>query len=333
LRIVFAGTPDFAARALTALIEAGHQIVLVLTQPDRPSGRGMQVHPSPVKQLALDHGIEVVQPSGLRISGRYDADARAAHERLQMTPHDVMVVAAYGLILPPSVLAIPPRGCINIHASLLPRWRGAAPIQRAIEAGDTETGITIMQMDAGLDTGDTLLFRKVAISPSDTAASLTEVLADLGGVAIVEALAGLEVGVLAPVPQNPTGDSSAVTYAAKLSKAEAPLDFGLGTRVLVDRIRAFDPWPGCSADLVDSGSAAIAPFKIWAAKPFATDLHCAPGDVLGYIEQGEGIAIATGDGAIVLTELQKPGGKRLAARHFRSEFSNRSMLKLTGKSA
>jgi methionyl-tRNA formyltransferase len=314
LRIVFAGTPDFAARGLSALIGAGHQIVLVLTQPDRPSGRGMQVHPGPVKQLALDHGIAVMQPSGLRVGGRYDADARAAHERLQTTPHDVM------------------RGCINIHASLLPRWRGAAPIQRAIEAGDSETGITIMQMDAGLDTGDTLLFRKIAISPSDTAGSLTDALADLGGVAIVEALAELELGVLTATPQHPIDDSSAVTYAAKLSKTEAPLDFGLATRSLVDRIRAFDPWPGCSADLMDSGSATRTPFKIWAAKPYTTDRRCEPGDVLGYVEQSGGIAVATGDGAVVLTELQKPGGKRLDARHFKSDFFDRSTLKLTGRS-
>jgi methionyl-tRNA formyltransferase len=318
LRVVFAGTPEFAARALAALIDAGHDVVAVLAQPDRPSGRGLQVHLGPVKALALTHAIPVLQPQGLRIGGRFDADARAAIERLQATPHDVMVVAAYGLILPPTVLALPPHGCINIHASLLPRWRGAAPIQRAIEAGDVETGITIMQMDAGLDTGDVLSVRTLPIAPDDTAASLTSALADLGSRAIVDTLARLAQGPIAAKPQHAPGDTSSVTYAAKLSKAEGLLDFALPARVLADRIRAFDPWPGCSATLVGDAGMPPVTFRIWGARALTIDARPAPGDVLGMTEAG--LVVATGDGALVLTALQKPGGKRLAAQHFRSDF-------------
>ena len=315
MRLVFAGTPEFAARSLDALIEAGHEVVLVLTQPDRPAGRGLALHASAVKARAIAAGIPVAQPRGLRIDGRFDVDARQAHDDLRV-PHDAMVVAAYGLILPPTVLAIPPRGCINIHASLLPRWRGAAPIQRAIEAGDVETGITIMQMDAGLDTGDALLFRKIAISASATSASLTDELAALGGDAIVEALAGLEAGPLHAVPQHPAGDPSQVTYAAKLSKAESPLDFARPARAIVDRIRAFDPWPGNSADLVDEASSVTTPLKVWAAVEGSRGAGVAPGLVIGYDADRDGIEVAAADGTIVLTELQKAGGKRMAARHF-----------------
>ncbi len=333
MKLVFAGTPDFAAAALVALIAAGHQIVLVMTQPDRPSGRGMQVLPSPVKALALRHDIPVIQPRGLRVGGRYDADAVAAHATLAATPHDAMVVAAYGLILPPAILAVPPLGCINIHASLLPRWRGAAPIQRAIEAGDARTGITIMQMDAGLDTGPMLSVHSVPITPADTAATLTDRLALLGAEAIVEALRALADGSLPPRPQTAAGDESAVTYAAKLSKSESPLDFSAGSRVLVDRIRAFDPWPGCSADWRDAGATSSFTYKIWraeivpvhvlAALAASGESRVTPGTVLDLIDGGAeagAVIVATGDGAIALTQLQKPGGKRQAARHFLRDF-------------
>lgn len=329
MKIVFAGTPDFAAESLAALIDAGHDIVLVLTQPDRPSGRGMQVHSGPVKKRALANGIPVLQPLGLRLGGRYDSDARVGHERLRSTPHDVMVVAAYGLILPDSVLSIPRFGCINVHASLLPRWRGAAPIQRAIEAGDSETGITIMQMDAGLDTGAVLLLRSVAIGPDSTAGTLTDELARLGGAAIVEVLARLEKeGALEAQPQHAPGDESSVTYARKITRAEAPLDFRMRATDLVNRVRAFDPWPGCTGDLLTAPSQTAVPLKIWSARvlsPIAQarfDLGSAKiGQLLGFASANPhgshapdvGIVVATGDGLIELTELQKPGGKRLPA--------------------
>lgn len=320
MRLVFAGTPEFAAAALAALIAAGHEIVLVMTQPDRPSGRGMQVHPSPVKALAQRHGIDVAQPRGLRLDGRYPDEAQAAHDRLAATAHDVMVVAAYGLILPASILSIPPLGCINIHASLLPRWRGAAPIQRAIEAGDAETGITIMQMDAGLDTGPMLAVHRIGIAPTDTGGSLTTRLGALGAEAIVDALPAIAAGTLRPQAQHGPGDASAVTYAAKLAKSESLLDFSASSRTLVDRIRAFDPWPGCSAEWHGDGGRSTT-YKIWRAEvvpaPASSPIRSSarPGDILAHDTRSEAVVVATGDGAIALTELQKPGGKRLAARH------------------
>ena len=331
MKVVFAGTPEFAAAALAALIEAGHEIVLAMTQPDRPSGRGMQVRPSAVKALSVVHGIPVIQPRGLRLGGRYDDEATAAHTVLRSTPHDVMVVAAYGLILPPTVLAIPPLGCINIHASLLPRWRGAAPIQRAIEAGDALTGITIMQMDAGLDTGAMLSIRSVPIAPTDTGGSLTDRLARLGGEAIVDALPKILAGTLRPQPQG----ESQVTYAAKLAKSESALDFTMPSAALVDRVRAFDPWPGCSAEVGDATGLRSSTYKIWRAQPVAPPLLAAltgkrsrpavAGELLEFAESeptGDGaVFVATGDGAVALTELQKPGGKRLAARHFARDFA------------
>ena len=339
MKLVFAGTPEFARTALEALIAAGHEIVLVLTQPDRPSGRGMQVHPSPVKARAQAAGIPIVQPRGLRLQGRYDDDARHAHRLLRETAHEAMIVAAYGLILPQSILDIAPQGCINIHASLLPRWRGAAPIQRAIEAGDAETGITIMQMDAGLDTGPMLLVKCLPIEPSDTAGTLTDKLALLGSKAIVEALALL--GELAPSLQHAPGDEMDVRYAAKLTKDEAALDFTLPTRVLVDRIRAFDPWPGCTAQLIDEENKSVARYKVWRAEEIqargvtvsigATSESEAPGRVLEVVDaksetgadvplHGAAIIVKTGDGAIALTELQKAGGKRLPASAFMRDF-------------
>ncbi len=330
MKLVFAGTPEFAAVALQALIDAGHDLVLVLSQPDRPSGRGMHLQASAVKKLAVARAIPVLQPRGLRIGGKYDADARAAHDLLHATPHDAMVVAAYGLIIPPAILGLARYGCINIHASLLPRWRGAAPIQRAIEAGDRETGITIMQMDAGLDTGAILLVRRWPITPIATGASLTRELASLGGEAIVAALASLESGTSTETPQCPPGDESAVTYAAKLQKSEATLDFDLPARQLVDRIRAFDPWPGCHAELLDERAGTSTSFKVWKAEAAAVSTDREPGRVIGIDEPGHvGVVVATGDGAVVLTELQKPGGKRLAARFFLQDFADCQNLRFS----
>lgn len=306
MRVIFAGTPEFAAVALAALHDAGFAIPLVLTQPDRPAGRGMQLQPSPVKQFALKHGIPVAQPVSLRLDGKYPEDAGHAHQLLRDTPHDVMVVAAYGLILPKSVLDIPPLGCINIHASLLPRWRGAAPIHRAIEAGDAETGITIMQMDEGLDTGDMLLVGREPIDPADTTGMLHDRLAVLGGRMIVDALRQLAAGSLPRTPQPADG----VTYAAKIAKDEAALDFRLPADVLLRRIRAFNPFPAASAQLGD------VTLKIWNAELAAQPGE--PGTILAV--DAHGVTVACGTGALRLTELQKPGGKRLAAAAFLQGF-------------
>ena len=310
MRVIFAGTPEFAAVALAALHAAGFDIPLVLTQPDRPAGRGMQLQASPVKQFAQVHGIPVAQPVSLRLDGKYPDIARDAHQLLRTTPHDVMVVAAYGLILPPSVLEIPPHGCINIHASLLPRWRGAAPIHRAIEAGDAETGIAIMQMDAGLDTGPTLLTQAVPIVPDDSTGSLHDKLARLGGVLIVETLHALPGGSLKPQPQAADG----VTYAAKISKEEAALDFALPAPELARKVRAFHPFPGAFAMLEG------APIKIWQAEAVPDAVAAAPGQVLE-ADADSGVLVACGNGALRLTALQKPGGKRLPAAEFLKGFT------------
>jgi len=294
LRVAFAGTPEFAAQALQALLDAGYPVPLVLTQPDRPAGRGMKLAPSPVKQLALARGLEVDQPEKLRTE-----EQRA---RLAACAPDVLVVAAYGLILPPAVLALPRLGCINIHASLLPRWRGAAPIHRAIEAGDTETGITIMQMDEGLDTGAMLLRRALPIQPTDSTASLHDRLAVLGGECIVEALAALQRGALVAVPQPEAG----VTYAAKIGRAEAAIDWGRPALELERAMRAFDPFPGAAAVLRDTV------VKCWSGKvvPGAGE----PGTVLAV--DAEGITVACGRDALRCTVLQRPGSKRLPAGEF-----------------
>ena len=307
MRAIFAGTPEFAAVALAALHAAGIEIPLVLTQPDRPAGRGMQLQASPVKQFALAHQIPVAQPTSLRLDGRFPEQAKQAHDLLRATAHDVMVVAAYGLILPPSVLAIPPLGCINIHASLLPRWRGAAPIHRAIEAGDAETGITIMQMDAGLDTGDMMLVSREPISPQDTTGELHDRLAALGGRLIVDALLRLAEGRLTRTPQPDEG----VSYAAKISKDEAALDLRLPASTLLRRIHAFNPAPGAS---VQSGDSVL---KIWRAERIAGIGE--PGLVLAV--DARGVTVACGEDALLLTELQKPGGKRLPAANFLQGFS------------
>jgi methionyl-tRNA formyltransferase len=302
MRVAFAGTPEFAAVALERLHAARFTIPLVLTQPDRPAGRGMKLQASPVKAFAMAHGIPVVQPRGLRLDGKYADDAAAAQEALRAARPDVLVVAAYGLILPPWVLELPPRGAINIHASLLPRWRGAAPIHRAIEAGDDRTGITIMQMDAGLDTGDMLLAEAVDIRPDDTTASLHDRLAALGGRLVVEALEIAACGGFTPTPQPTEG----VTYAHKVDKAEAAIDWRQPAAHIERRVRAFDPFPGASTTL--DGETV----KLWRAKvvPGAGE----PGRVL--TAEGDTLVVATGDQALRVEEVQRPGGKRMPARAF-----------------
>ncbi len=308
LKVVFAGTPEFAAVALRELLAAGFVVPLVLTQPDRPAGRGMQLQASAVKQVALAHDIEVLQPLSLRMDAKDPQraeEARAAHARLLATDYDVMVVAAYGLILPRATLDIKP--CINIHGSLLPRWRGAAPIHRAIESGDPETGVTIMEMEEGLDTGPMLSMQRIAIEDRDTTGSLHDKLAALGGRMIVDALRRMAAGPLDAVPQPEQG----VTYAAKISKEEAKLDFSLPAVQLARKVRAFNPFPGAH------GQAGGVTVKIWNAEP--ADGQGTPGQVLA--ADAQGIVVACGEGALRLTELQKPGGKRLAAAEFLKGFS------------
>ncbi|WP_198972435.1 methionyl-tRNA formyltransferase [Xylophilus sp. ASV27] len=306
MRAVFAGTPEFARVALERLHAAGIAVPLVLTQPDRPAGRGMKLQASPVKQFALEHGMAVAQPRSLRLDGRYPDDAAAARQALLAAQADVMVVAAYGLILPQWVLDLPPRGCLNIHASLLPRWRGAAPIHRAIEAGDAETGVTIMQMDAGLDTGDMLLAERLPIGPRDTTALLHDRLAALGGRMIVEALGLAASGGLQPTPQPAEG----VSYAHKIEKAEAAIDWSQDAAAIGRRIRAFDPFPGAST------SAAGEVVKLWDYEIESME----PARDLGFgrilSANDEGIAIQCGRGVLRATVLQRAGGKRLPAAQF-----------------
>lgn len=298
MRIAYAGTPEFARVALDALLQAGHEVALVLTQPDRPAGRGLKLQPSPVKQCALAHSISVIQPRSLRLDGRYPQDAAEARAALQAAAPEVMVVAAYGLILPAWVLAVPPRGCLNIHGSLLPRWRGAAPVQRAIEAGDAATGITIMQMDEGLDTGPMLLTGALPIAPDATAATLGAGLAALGARLIVEALARLPA--LAAQPQPAEG----ATYAAKIDKAEGVLDWTLPAAVLERRVRAFDPFPSCTTEFGG------APLKVWRAAVLPGS-----GTPGARIDLGpRRLALACGEGALELLEVQRPGGRRIGAR-------------------
>jgi methionyl-tRNA formyltransferase len=298
MRLIFAGTPEFAARALAALHGAGHDIALVLTQPDRPTGRGLKLVPSAVKALALEHGLPLYQPANLK--------EEPARESLSAAAAELMVVAAYGLILPEAVLALTPRGAINIHASLLPRWRGAAPIQRAILAGDTHTGISIMQMDRGLDTGAVLTAAALPIAADDTGGSLHDKLADLGARLIVSALAQLERGELEARPQAETGAS----YAAKISKAEAAIDWREPAAAIERKVRAFNPHPGASSGIGSVG------LKIWRAGAIAAE--GAPGTIL---ETGPGgIVVACGSGALRLLELQRAGGRRLEAAQFLAGF-------------
>jgi methionyl-tRNA formyltransferase len=306
MRVVFAGTPEFARVALERLHAAGFTVPLVLTQPDRPAGRGMKLQPSPVKQFALEQGMAVAQPRSLRLDGKYPDDAAAAREALLAAQADVMVVAAYGLILPQWVLDLPRLGCLNIHASLLPRWRGAAPIHRAIEAGDAETGVTIMQMDAGLDTGDMLLVERLPIAGTETTASLHDKLAVLGGRMIVEALELAACGGLQRTPQPAQG----VTYAHKIEKSEAAIDWSQPADVIERRIRAFDPFPGATAQ------ARGETVKAWRAnaRMQARGSSVEPGTIVAVDERGVGVAC--GQGRLEITELQRAGGKRLAAADF-----------------
>ncbi|TAM50686.1 MAG: methionyl-tRNA formyltransferase [Burkholderiaceae bacterium] len=311
MRLIFAGTPEFSRAALQRLHGAGHQIALVLTQPDRPAGRGLKLHASPVKQFALAHQIAVAQPRSLRLDGKYPDAAAAAHTAMAAAQADAMVVAAYGLILPQWVLDLPRWGCLNIHASLLPRWRGAAPIQRAIEAGDLDTGVTIMQMDAGLDTGDMLLVRSLPITPLDTTGSLHDKLASLGADMIVEALELAHHGRLTPVPQPVAG----VTYAHKIDKHEAAIDWTQPAPLIARRIRAFDPFPGAASRL---GSEVI---KLWRSETDSdiSITHKNFGTILS-VNTG-GVCIACGTGVLRVTELQRAGGKRLAVADFLRGFA------------
>jgi methionyl-tRNA formyltransferase len=299
MRLAFAGTPEFARVALARLHAAGLEIALVLTQPDRPAGRGMKVAPSPVKAFALANAIAVAQPRGLRLDGRFADDAAAAREALVAAAPDAVVVAAYGLILPPWLLALPRHGCINIHASLLPRWRGAAPIQRAIEAGDDVTGVTIMRMDAGLDTGPMLLADSTALGADESAGALQARLAALGGDLVISALDGLAGSRLVARPQPETG----VTYAAKISKAEATIDWREPAAAIERRLRAFDPAPGARSVL---GGEAI---TCWRGVVLAGG--GAPGEVVAV--DGGALTVACGEGRLALTELQRAGGRRMAA--------------------
>lgn len=291
MKLIFAGTPEFAAQALQALIAAGHEVALALTQPDRPAGRGMSLQASPVKQVALANGIEVFQPLTLKTA--------EAQERIAAVGAEVMVVAAYGLILPQAILDLPRLGCLNIHASLLPRWRGAAPIQRALLAGDAESGVCIMQMEAGLDTGPVLLQSALSLAVDETAGSLHDRLAALGARLIVEALGRL------PLPGVVQAEAG-VSYAHKIDKTEAQINWSSSASEIERQIRAFNPFPGAQARLADKT------IKLWAARP--VDGQGENGVILS-VDRHE-IVIACGSGAIAVTELQKAGGKRLPVQQF-----------------
>lgn len=305
MRIVFAGTPEFAAEHLKALIDSPYDVVAVYTQPDRPAGRGQKLMPSAVKQLAVDNGIQVLQPPTLR-----NAEAQAELAALQP---DLMVVVAYGLILPQAVLDIPRLGCINSHASLLPRWRGAAPIQRAVEAGDSESGVTVMRMEAGLDTGPMLLKVSTPISASDTGGTLHDRLAEMGPPAVLEAVAGLAAGTLQGEVQN----DSLATYAHKLNKDEARLDWSRPAVELERLIRAFNPWPICHSTL--NGEAV----KVLTASLSTGSGN--PGEILSASK--DGLIVACGEQALCLTRLQLPGGKAL---NFSDLFNSRREKFATG---
>ncbi len=321
LRVVFAGTPEFARVALEQILAAGHSVPLVLTQPDRPAGRGMKLQASAVKHCALAHGLALAQPTSLRLDGKSPDEARAAQAAILGAAPDLLVVAAYGLLLPPWLLALPRLGCLNIHASLLPRWRGAAPIHRAIEAGDAHTGVTIMQMDAGLDTGDMLLSATLAIEPSDTTADLHDRLARLGAELISEALARAtqpSPAGLRPTPQPSEG----ITYAHKIEKSEAALDWSQSAQQIDQRIRAFNPFPGASAQLAGEtlklwGCALVRAsddLECYEINSKQTSIHMRYGTILS--TDNTGIIVQCGQGQLRLTELQRAGAKRLSAADF-----------------
>lgn len=307
MRLVFAGTPEFARVALVRLLDAGHTVDLVLTQPDRPAGRGLKLQPSPVKQEALARGLPLAQPRSLRLDGPWGAEALAAQQALRAAQPEAIVVAAYGLLLPPWVLGLPRLGCLNIHASLLPRWRGAAPIHRAIEAGDSVSGVTIMQMDEGLDTGPMLLTGAEPIQADDTTGRLHDRLAERGADLIVQALALAETGALCPVAQPAQG----VCYAAKIDKDEARIDWHRSAQDITRQVRALHPAPGAST--VRGGET----FKVWqahvrSASPAAAQSPhpVSPGQVLA--AGPDGIAVQAGEGVVVVTELQRAGSRRMA---------------------
>jgi len=318
LRLVFAGTPAFARTALEQLVAAGHTIALVLTQPDRPAGRGMKLQASAVKQYALDLGLPVAQPHGLRLVGKYAEEAATARNAIAAAQADAMVVVAYGLILPQWVLdtmAGPGKwGCLNIHGSLLPRWRGAAPIHRAIEAGDSHTGVTIMQMDAGLDTGAMVLQARLPIEPTDTSASLHDRAAALGARLVVQALADPSAWVV--TPQGAQG----VNYARKIEKSEAAIDWRMSAEHIARQVRAFDPFPGATAQWAGET------IKVWAAQVLADGTqatsgppHAVAGQVLA--ADARGIVVQTGAGVLRVDILQRPGAKRLAVAEFLRGFA------------
>lgn len=302
MRVAFAGTPEFAATALEALHGAGCSIVLVLTQPDRPAGRGLKLQASPVKRLAQTLGLPVAQPRSLRLDGRWPEDASAAQQALRRAAPDVMVVAAYGLILPAWALQLPLSGCLNIHASLLPRWRGAAPIHRAVQAGDSHSGVTIMLMDEGLDTGPILLAESIALAPRETTASLQKRLADLGADLIVSALRQLGSAGMEPAAQPSRG----VTYANKIDKSEAAIDWSEPALVLERRIRAFDPFPGASCRF--RGEV----LKVWRAEALASEAHAAPPATV-VAADSDGVVVTCGQGALRILELQRASARRNAA--------------------
>lgn len=295
LNIVFAGTPDFAAIALAALLKSRHNVIAVYTQPDRPAGRGRKLKASPVKELALKHNVPVFQPSSLK--------SPEDQQQLAALKPDIMVVAAYGLLLPQVVLETPRYGCLNIHASLLPRWRGAAPIQRAILTGDAVSGVTIMQMDEGLDTGDMLYKLTTPIDETDTAQRLHDRLAELGADALLHTLARLP-GDVAPEPQ----DEALATYAKKLDKKEAAIDWSQPARQIARQVNAFNPWPVAQTWLDDKI------LRIWEAHSLSDNANTTPGTVVA--ESKQGIDIATGKGILRVTRLQLPGGKSLSVADF-----------------
>nr|WP_217434969.1 methionyl-tRNA formyltransferase [Marinifaba aquimaris] len=294
LNIIFAGTPDFAARHLSALLDTEHNIVAVYTQPDRPAGRGKKLQASPVKQIALDNDIPVFQPESLK--------DEAAQAELSALNADIMVVVAYGLLLPKVVLDTPRLGCINVHGSILPKWRGAAPIQRSIWAGDKETGVTIMQMDVGLDTGDMLHIEKTAIDAADTSASMYEKLAQSGPVALIECLALIEQGKVNAEPQ----DDALATYAKKLSKEEAEINWQTDAEFIERCVRAFSPWP-CSYFLLNDDKGKAQTIKVHQASVLASDNKRQPGTILQADKNG--IAIQTSKDALLLQTIQLPGKK------------------------
>lgn len=292
MKIIFAGTPDFAATALAALHRAGHEVALVLTRPDRASGRGMKLTATPVNNLAAEIGLRIEKPATLK--------SETALGQIAEIKADVMIVAAYGLLLPQAILDLPTHGCINIHGSLLPRWRGAAPVQRAIEAGDSRSGICIMQMNAGLDTGPILLERAIDIAVDDTSASLLAKLAAIGAESIVDTLADL--AHITPRPQDSTG----VTYAAKINKSESAIDWSADASLIERRIRAFDPFPGCETTI---GGERI---KVWRAMVSNTDVEATVGSVIAITP--DSFSVQCGQGTLRITTVQRAGGRRMPVR-------------------